>query len=222
MPFPPTRQHPEWPNLPRKVAANPPKVALTDGQLSFLYPARTRGRLPTAFVTRTIASSGIPGAPAAAPKTRTSRQTRPHTNASRGPAPQNMDDVASLHTPEHVTPLLPRIPRSRNQSQKIPLVIRAISAITPLLAQALLEYAPTADDLAGAGRSSWTARRSRAGHGLRNRICTRVLGKAQGHRDEVLVACTLEGRLSCIPTRYPGDATTTTALYGSRLTIMCL
>lgn len=52
-----------------------------------------------------------------------------------------------------------------------PTISRAISAITPLLVQVLVEYVPTADDL-DAGSSSWTERCSRAGHGPRTRICT--------------------------------------------------
>ena len=68
---------------------------------------------------------------------------------SRGPAPQDMADVASLHTPEHVTPYSPAYREPATRSNRLPLVIsRAISVITPLLAQVLLEYAP-ADDLAG-------------------------------------------------------------------------
>jgi hypothetical protein len=61
-----------------------------------------------------------------------------------------MADVASLHTPEHVTPYSLAYREPATRANRLPLVIsRPISAITALLAQVLLEYAPTADDLAG-------------------------------------------------------------------------
>ncbi len=83
-----------------------------------------------------------------------------------------------------------------------PTISRAISAITPLLVQVLLEYVPTADGLVG-GRQfivdgtllpcwSWAARPDL------------YSGKHKTTGMKVLVACTLDGHLSWISDPVPG------------------
>jgi len=85
-----------------------------------------------------------------------------------------------------------------------PTISRAISAITPLLVQVLLEYIPTADDLDGSRQFivdgtllpcwswAWAARPDL------------YSGKHKTTGMKVLVACTLEGRLSWISDPVPG------------------
>ncbi len=84
-----------------------------------------------------------------------------------------------------------------------PTISRAISAITPLLVQALMEYVPTADRLSD-GRQyivdgtllpcwSWASRKDL------------YSGKHKKTGMNVLVACTLEGRLSWISDPVPGS-----------------
>jgi hypothetical protein len=84
-----------------------------------------------------------------------------------------------------------------------PTISRAISAITPLLVQVLMEYVPAADRLAG-GRQyvvdgtllpcwSWASRKDL------------YSGKHKTTGMNVLVACTLEGRLSWISDPVPGS-----------------
>jgi DDE superfamily endonuclease/Helix-turn-helix of DDE superfamily endonuclease len=84
-----------------------------------------------------------------------------------------------------------------------PTISRAISAITPLLVQTLMEYVATADRL-GDGRQyimdgtllpcwSWTSRKEL------------YSGKHKKTGMNVLVACTLEGRLSWISDPVPGS-----------------
>jgi len=83
-----------------------------------------------------------------------------------------------------------------------PTISRAISAITPLLVQALIEYIPAADDLDGRRQFivdgtllpcwSWAARPDL------------YSGKHKTTGMKVLVACTLEGRLSWISDPVPG------------------
>jgi hypothetical protein len=53
-----------------------------------------------------------------------------------------------------------------------PTVSRAVSAITPLLPEAVREFVPTADDLDRMPSTFWTAHCSRAGHGPGTRNCT--------------------------------------------------
>ena len=83
-----------------------------------------------------------------------------------------------------------------------PTISRAISAITPLLVQVLVEYVPTADDLDG-GRQfivdgtllpcwSWGAHPDL------------YSGKHKTTGMKVLLACTLQGRLSWISDPVPG------------------
>jgi hypothetical protein len=83
-----------------------------------------------------------------------------------------------------------------------PTISRAISAITPLLVQALLDYVPTADDLDGGWQFivdgtllpcwSWAA------------YPDLYSGKHKATGMKVLVACTLDGRLSWISDPVPG------------------
>jgi hypothetical protein len=83
-----------------------------------------------------------------------------------------------------------------------PTISRAISAITPLLVQVLVEYVPTADDLDGSRQFivdgtllpcwSWGARPDL------------YSGKHKTTGMKVLVACTLQGRLSWISDPAPG------------------
>jgi len=61
---------------------------------------------------------------------------------------------------------------AENYGVSQPTISRAISAITPLLVQALLDYVPTADELDVEHATSWTAHCSRAGRGGRTRNCT--------------------------------------------------
>jgi hypothetical protein len=61
---------------------------------------------------------------------------------------------------------------AENYGVSQPTISRAISAITPLLVQALLDYVPTADELDAGHATSWTARCSRAGRGGRTGNCT--------------------------------------------------
>src|SRR6266542_4984723 len=84
-----------------------------------------------------------------------------------------------------------------------PTISRAISAITPLLVQALLEYIPAADDLDGSRQFivdgtllpcwSWAARPDL------------YSGKHKTTGMKVLVACTLEAPTSGIPTAVPAN-----------------
>jgi hypothetical protein len=53
-------------------------------------------------------------------------------------------------------------------------VSRAVSAITPLIPEAVREFVPTADDPDTDASTSWTERCSRAGHGPGARNCTRA------------------------------------------------
>ena len=91
---------------------------------------------------------------------------------------------------------------AENYGVSQPTISRAISAITPLLVQVLLEYVPAADDL-DAGRQfivdgtllpcwSWASRPDL------------YSGKHKTKGMKVLVACTLEGRLSWISDPVPG------------------
>ncbi len=68
---------------------------------------------------------GTPGIPAAAPASRTGHQAGPHTPPA-GPAPQDKADVASSHTPERVTPLLPGVPQIPPRVNKLPLGVNPI------------------------------------------------------------------------------------------------
>lgn len=84
-----------------------------------------------------------------------------------------------------------------------PTISRAISSITPLLVQALMEYVPTADMLNGDRQFiidgtllpcwSWATRKDL------------YSGKHKKTGMGVLVACTLEGRLSWISDPVPGS-----------------
>jgi DDE superfamily endonuclease/Helix-turn-helix of DDE superfamily endonuclease len=83
-----------------------------------------------------------------------------------------------------------------------PTISRAISAITPLLVQVLLEYVPTADRLRAGGQYivdgtllpcwSWASRKDL------------YSGKHKTTGMKVLIACTLEGRLAWISDPVPG------------------
>lgn len=84
-----------------------------------------------------------------------------------------------------------------------PTISRAISAVTPLLVQALMEYIPSADILKGDRQFivdgtllpcwSWASRKDL------------YSGKHKRTGVNVLVACTLEGRLSWISDPVPGS-----------------
>jgi hypothetical protein len=87
------------------------------------------GRIP---VDRVLAQSaapaarpGTPGTPAAALTNRTGHQTGPRSPPA-GPAPQDTAGVASPLTPPQVMPLLPGIPRTRSEVNKLPLVQEAV------------------------------------------------------------------------------------------------
>jgi hypothetical protein len=92
---------------------------------------------------------------------------------------------------------------AENYGVSQPTISRAISSITPLLVQALLECVPTADRLSG-GRQyivdgtllpcwSWASRKDL------------YSGKHKKTGMSVLVACTLEGRLSWVSDPAPGS-----------------
>jgi hypothetical protein len=61
---------------------------------------------------------------------------------------------------------------AENYGVSQPTISRAISAITPLLVQALLDYVPTAHNSTPGHATSWTAHCSRAGRGERTRNYT--------------------------------------------------
>ena len=99
--------------------------------------------------------------------------------------------------------------RNRRVARRIPADYQPrISAITPLVPEATREFVPTADDLDPDAQYildgtllpcwSWTAARS----------CTQ---EAQDHRNDVQVACTIDGKLAWISDPVKGAATTTTA-----------
>ena len=61
---------------------------------------------------------------------------------------------------------------AENYGVSQPTISRAISAITPLLVQALLDYVPRPMNSTPEHATSWTAHCSRAGRGGRTRNCT--------------------------------------------------
>ena len=82
-----------------------------------------------------------------------------------------------------------------------PTVSRAISAITPLLMNVLLDFVPTADELTPGRVTSWTARCCRAGPGSLTRNL--YSGKHKTTGMNVQVVCTIDGRLAWISDPLP-------------------
>src|SRR5207342_1103599 len=108
--------HPTGTQTRRTAAAAPPDAAPRS-------PARPRPARSASCSgpAAPAARPGTPGTPAAALKNRTGHQTGPHSLPA-GPAPQDTAGVASSRTSQQVMPLLPGIPRTRSEVNKLPLI----------------------------------------------------------------------------------------------------